>query len=233
MTVSTAIDDGVLVVTLDDGKMNAITHGVLEALHAALDTAKADAKAVCLRGNDRALSAGFDLAVMTGPPEGMRELVTAGAELLMRLYVHPQPTVVAVTGHALAGGALIALACDTRIGAGGPAKIGLNEIAIGLALPEFANELALARLSKRFLTRATIQAEIFDPAGAVAAGYLDRLDAACVDAAVAEARRLGDLPGRAYARTKRSLRQPMVDRVLAGIASDLAGLTVSRSHAPN
>jgi enoyl-CoA hydratase len=219
-------DDGVLVVTLDDGKMNALTHEVLDQLHAALDNAESSAKAVCIRGNDRALSAGFDLAVMTGPVEGMRKLVTAGAELLLRLYVHPQPTVVAVTGHALAGGALLALVCDTAIAADQPSKIGLNEVAIGLALPEFAYEIAAARLSKRYLTRATVQAEIFDPAGALAAGYVDRVEppASCVAAAIAEARRLAELPGRPYARTKRSLRQPLVDRLLAHLATDLDGL---------
>jgi enoyl-CoA hydratase len=226
MTVSAKVDDGVLVVTLDDGKMNAITHEVIDGLHAALDQATADATAFCLKGNDRALSAGFDLAVMTGPPEGMRALVAGGAELLMRLYVHPQPTVVAATGHALAAGALLLLASDTRIAAGGPAKIGLNEVASGMALPEFANELALARLSKLYLTRATVQAEIFDPAGALAAGYLDRIESDCVASAIAEARRLGELHPGAYALTKRSIREPMVDRVRASLARDLEGFAV-------
>lgn len=230
MTVTTTNDDGVLVVALDDGKMNALTHDVVDQLHAALDTAKASAQAVCIRGNDRALSAGFDLAVMTGPVEGMRKLVTAGAELLLRLYVHPQPTVAAVTGHALAGGALLALVCDTRVAADQPSKIGLNEVAIGLALPEFAYELAAARLSKRYLTRAAIQAEIFDVAGALAAGYVDRVEppASCAAVAVAEARRLAEIPGRAYAHTKRSLRQPLVDRLLAGLTADLDGLGLTR-----
>ena len=218
MTVTTTIDDGVAVITLDDGKMNAVSHEVVDGLHAALDQALADAGAVCIRGNDRALSAGFDLKVMgTGDLEAIGKLVNAGGALLMRLFVHPQPTVVAVTGHALAAGALLVLTCDTRIGTEGKAKIGLNETAIGMALPEFAYELASARLSKRYLTRAAVQAEIFDPAGAVAAGYLDRLEADPAAAALAEAKALAQLPVAAYAGTKRSLRQPMVDRVLANL----------------
>lgn len=220
MSVTTTIEDGVAMVTIDDGKMNAVSHEVLDGLHAALDTALAGAGAVCLRGNDRALSAGFDLKVMTGGDvDAMVGLVGAGGRFLMRLFVHPQPTVVAVTGHALAAGALLVLACDTRIGAeGGTAKIGLNETAIGMALPEFAYELASARLSKRHLTRAAVQAEIYDPAGAVAAGYLDRLEPDCMASALAEAARLSQLPVDAYAGTKRSLRQPMVDRVLANLS---------------
>lgn len=218
MTVTTRIEDNVAVVTLDDGKMNAVGHEVLDGLHAALDTALADAGAVCIRGNDRALSAGFDLKVMGGGDvDAIVKLVNGGGELLMRLFVHPQPTVVAVTGHALAAGALLLLACDTRIASPGVAKIGLNETAIGMNLPEFAYELASARLSKRYLTRAAVQAEIFDPAGAVAAGYLDRLEDDCVAAAMTEARALAGLPAAAYAGTKRSLRQPIVDRVLANL----------------
>lgn len=220
MSVTTTIEDGVAVVTLDDGKMNAVSHEVVDGLHAALDRSLADAAAVCIRGNDRALSAGFDLKVMSGGDlAAVGKLVNAGGELLMRLFVHPQPTVVAVTGHALAAGALLVLSCDTRIGAPGAAKIGLNETAIGMSLPEFAYELAAARLSKRYLTRAAVQAEIFDPAGAVDAGYLDRLEDDCVAAAIAEARALATLPVAAYAGTKSSLRQPLADKVLAGLRS--------------
>jgi enoyl-CoA hydratase len=144
----------------------------------------------------------------------------------MRVYGHPQPVVVAVTGHALAAGALLVLSCDTRVGADGPAKIGLNETAIGMTLPVYAFELAQARLTSAHVTRAAVQAEIYDPAGAVAAGYLDRVvpAAECETVAIAEARRLGELPGPAYAGTKRLLRQPLVDRVLASIDADMAGL---------
>src|SRR6476469_9905977 len=105
--VNTTIEDGVAVVRLDDGKMNALSMTVIDGLHAALDRAQSDATAVCIVGNAKALCAGFDLAVMRGGAEAMVELVRAGGQLLMRLYGHPQPTVVAATGHALAAGALL------------------------------------------------------------------------------------------------------------------------------
>ena len=214
--VTTTVEDGVAVVRIDDGKANALSVAVLGQLHEALDAATADATALCIVGNGKALSAGFDLSVMTGGAEGMVELVRSGGELLMRLYAHPQPTVVAVTGHALAAGALLVLACDTRIGADVAAKVGLNEVAIGMTLPVFAIELARDRLSKRYFTRAAIEAEIFSPEGALAAGYLDRVVAAdeCERVAVDEARRLGQLDGRAYAGTKLALRQATIDRVM-------------------
>jgi enoyl-CoA hydratase/carnithine racemase len=213
--VTTTIEDAVAVVRLDDGKVNALSMDVIKQLHEALDKAESEATAVCIVGNAKALSAGFDLSVMRGGVEDMIDLVRTGGRLLMRIYGHPQPTVVAVTGHALAAGALLVLACDTRVGADGPAKIGLNETAIGMTLPEFGVELARDRLSKRYFTRAAVQAEIFSPEGALAAGYLDMVVAAgeCERTAVDEARRLGRLDVNAYGGTKRLLRQETVDRV--------------------
>jgi enoyl-CoA hydratase len=146
----------------------------------------------------------------------------------MRLYLHPQPVVVAVTGHALAAGALLVLVCDVRIGADVPAKIGLNETSIGMPLPQFATELARDRLTPTALVRATLAAEVYDPVGAVRAGYLDRVVPVdeVVAAAIAEASRLSVYRAGAYARTKEVLRRPTVDRVQAGTSANLALFTV-------
>ncbi|MGH9229915.1 MAG: crotonase/enoyl-CoA hydratase family protein [Acidimicrobiales bacterium] len=226
--LTTTIEDGVAVLRFDDGKANVLSHAAIDAFESALDRAQAEARAVCIVGREGKLSAGFDLSIMTGEPEGARQLVTRGAELLVRLYLHPQPVVVAVTGHALAAGALLVLVCDVRIGADVPAKIGLNETSIGMALPQFAVELARDRLSPTALARATLTAEIYDPAGAVRAGYLDRAVPVdeVVDAAIAEANRLSAYRAGAYARTKEVLRRATVDRILAGTAADLALFTV-------
>ena len=221
------IEDGVAVVRLDDGKVNVVSHRLIEGFHAALDRSLAEATAVAVIGREGKLSAGFDLTEMTAGLDRTRALVGAGGRLLMRIFTHPQPVVVAVTGHALAAGALLALSCDTRIGAEGPAKIGLNETAIGMGLPRYALELAQARLSPAHLTRAAVQAEIYGPDGAVEAGYLDRVVPAdaCEATAIEEARRLGALPGSPYAHTKRGLRTAIADRVLAGIDADMERMT--------
>ena len=222
--VQTTIEDGVAVVHLDDGKANAVSHTLIDQLHAALDTASSEATSVAFVGRDGRFSAGFDLSVMTQGADATRGLVKAGGELLMRVYTHPQPTVAAVTGHALAAGALLCLACDTRIGSAGlPAKIGLNETAIGMGLPWYGVRLGEARLSMRYRTRSVLQAEVFDMEGALDAGCLDALVGPdeVVDAAVAEARRLGQLPGGAYAFTKRRLRSALADDVLAGLDADM------------
>jgi enoyl-CoA hydratase/carnithine racemase len=226
--LSTTIEERVAVLHFDDGKANVLSRVAIDAFEAALDRAAVEAGAVCIVGREGKLCAGFDLSVMTGEPDGARDLVSRGAELLMRLYLHPQPVVVAVTGHALAAGALLVLACDVRIGADVPAKIGLNETSIGMPLPQFAVELARDRLTPAAFVRATLAAEIYDPAGAVEAGYLDRVVPAdgVVQAAVAEANRLSAYRAAAYARSKEVLRRATVDRVQAGTAADLALFSV-------
>ncbi|HKE77192.1 MAG TPA: crotonase/enoyl-CoA hydratase family protein [Acidimicrobiales bacterium] len=226
--VTTTVEDGVAVVRFDDGKANVLSYAALNALAAALDRAGADADAVCLVGREGKLSAGFDLAVMTAGPDAARGLVAQGCDLLLRLYEHPQPVVVAVTGHALAAGALLVLACDVRIGADVPAKIGLNETAIGMPLPLFAVALAEDRLARTHLSRATVTAEIYDPAGAVAAGYLDRVVPveAVEGEAIVEARRLAAYSTTAYGQTKQVLRGPTIARVRAGNEADLARFAV-------
>jgi enoyl-CoA hydratase len=213
--LTTTIEDGVAVLRFDDGKANVLSHAAIDAFEAALDRATEEAGAVCIVGREGRLCAGFDLAVMTGEPDGMRQLVSRGAELLMRIYLHPQPVVVAVTGHALAAGALLALACDVRIGAAVPAKIGLNETSIGMPLPQFAAELARDRLTPAAFTRATLAVDV---------GYLDRVVPAdeVEVAAIAEANRLSAYRAGAYARTKEVLRRATVERVRAGTAADLA-----------
>ena len=222
--VQLSITDGVAVVRVDDGKANAISHRVIEQLHAALDTSAREATAVAVLGREGRFSAGFDLSVMREGGDASRDLVRAGGELLVRLFTHPQPTVAAVTGHALAAGAMLALACDTRLGAAGvEAKVGLNETAIGMALPWYGIRLGEARLSVRHRQRAILQAEVYDMGGAVDAGYLDELvDGDVTAASVERARRLGELPARAYAETKRRLRQAVADELLAGLDADMA-----------
>jgi len=224
---TSVLDDGIAVITLDDGKANAVDHGVLERLDAALDRALAEeARAVVIAGREGRFSAGFDLATMTSSVADMQALVMRGAHLFMRLYGFALPTVAACTGHALAGGAILLLSLDHRVGPDAPAKIGLNEVSIGMGLPIFAVELARDRLASGHFGAATMASRLYDPAGAVEAGYLDRVVAAdtVVAEAVAEARRLAELRTGAYVRTKQLVRRRTIDHILATLDDDIASL---------
>ncbi len=216
MTVDVRIEDAIAIVTMDDGKANAISNDLLDALEPALDRAEAEASAVVLAGRPGRFCAGFDLrTVRDAPPAERARLVQRGGRLLHRLYAYPKPLVAAATGHAVALGALILLAADTRIGARGDYKLGLNETAIGLPLPVFGLELARARLRPEQLTAAVIQARLYDPDSAAEVGYLDAVadEAEVVDSAIAVARQLAELPTDAYRATKLSLRDATLDTI--------------------
>lgn len=213
----------VAVVTIDDGRANAFSHEVLDALDAALEAAAGEASAVVVGGRPGRFSAGFDLAVMKAGPKPCRDLVEKGARLMLKAYEYPRPIVTACSGHALAAGAVWLLATDWRIGADVDAKIGLNEVAIGMALPIFAVELARDRLATRHLLDAVAHARIFSPRQAVDAGYLDEVVAAesLAAAALAKAEALAALPDPAYRVTKRSLRRATLRLVRDTLDEDM------------
>jgi enoyl-CoA hydratase/carnithine racemase len=215
--VSQRLEDEVAVIEMDDGKANAISQSMIEAINRALDRAEKEARAIVLSGRAGRFSGGFDLGAMRGGAEQARALVGGGAELALRLYGFSLPVVIACTGHAIAMGAVLLLSADTRLGADGDFKIGLNEVAIGLALPPFALRLAEARLSKRHLVRAALEAEIYAPSQAVDAGFLDRItspEALAVEA-LAEAKRLAALDPAAFHATKIGLRSDTIARIRA------------------
>jgi enoyl-CoA hydratase len=219
--------DTVAVLTLDDGKVNALSHDVVNALHEGLTRAEREAAAVLLIGRPGRLSAGFELGEMKRSDEAAQKMVGAGAELMLRVFTFPRPVVAACTGHALAAGAIMLLAADLRVGAAGNFKIGLNEVSIHITLPVFVMEMARARLSKRYFTRATTQAEVFDPEGAKDAGYLDATVAPekLYDVALEHARRLAVLPSPAFGGTKENERGATVRFIRETLAADLAKLT--------
>lgn len=229
-TVTTTIEDGVAVIRLDDGKANALGHQAIDAIMEGLDQAEQGARAVALIGREGKLSAGFDLATMTAGLDAALPLLQKGAELTFRLLTFPQPTVIGCTGHALAMGAIVCMAGDLRIGQHGPYKIGMNEVAIGMPVPKFALELARDRLAATHFPRAIQLATVFDPEGAVAAGYLDELapegtsvEAAAIDAAG----RLGSgLRSGAFQLTRSIMRDDLVARLRDGLAWDLTTFTV-------
>lgn len=231
--VSSTVVGDVSVITLDDGKANAISFDLLDGLNAALDVALGEAretKAVVVVGREGKFSAGFDLKVMTGDIAGARSLLGGGAELAMRIFEAPVPVVLGVTGHALAMGGILTTTADYRVGAAGSFKIGLNEVAIGMPVPGFAVELTRDRLAKRWFTRCIQHAEIVGPVDAVDAGFLDEVvePSAVLDRSVAVAQRLADtvhpVP---FSVTRRTIRGSVADQLRASLAADLAVFDVA------
>ncbi len=210
-------------ITLDDGKANALGFDMLAQLGAALDEAEQAAKVVVIAGRPGKFSAGFDLSVMSQGGDGMLQLLRAGAQLSRRLLNFPAPVVLAVSGHALAMGALVLLSADYRVGVHGTYKIGLNEVAIGMTLPYFGVELARARLATTHLGPAVELARIYDAAGAVEAGYLDEVvsDEDLLARATELATQFASLNMEAHRQTKARTREQLNTVLQAAIDKEL------------
>ena len=220
--VAYQLEDGIATLTLNNGKVNALSPAVFEALNAALDRAEQDRAVVILTGQPGILSGGYDLKVMTSSPENAMGLVATGSTFSRRLLAHPFPVIVACPGHAIAKGAFLLLSVDYRIGVEGAFHIGLNEVQIGMTMHHAGIELARDRLSKAAFQRSVINGEIFDPQGALEAGFLDKVVApeALTEAARAAALQLQKINMTAHKNTKRKTRKGLLDALDEAIALD-------------
>ena len=221
MTATVKTENGISVITMDDGKANAISLSMLEAVNACLDEAEREGEVLVLTGRPDRFSAGFDLKFMAGAqPEDVRRLVNGGGKLAMRLFTLRMPVIVASTGHAIAMGAFLLLGGDTRISARGAYKVGANETVNGMTLPGFAVEMPRARLNPMYLTEALVQARLYTPDEAVPVGWLDRVvePGELMDAAMQEAGRLKAIANGAYVRNKMLVRQPAIDAITPTLA---------------
>lgn len=227
--VSYELRDRVAIISVDDGKANAVSHRMAADLIDGLDRAEAEAGAVVIAGRPGRFSAGFDLSVMTSSTDAARDLLRAGAEVSLRIHGLRIPVVLASTGHALAMGAILLMAADVRIGARGTYKIGLNEVAIGMPVPRFAIALARTSLATTSMNAALNLATVYDPEGAVVAGYLDELadDGEVVDHAITRAAALAEsLNPTAFATTREYLRGDGLASMHDALAVDLTTFTV-------
>ncbi|WP_336347699.1 crotonase/enoyl-CoA hydratase family protein [Pseudomonas monsensis] len=220
--ISYHLEDGIATLTLNNGKVNAISPDVIAAFNAALDQAVTDRAIVIIIGQPGILSGGYDLKVMTAGPKEAVSLVTAGSTLARRLLSHPFPVIVACPGHAVAKGAFILLSADYRIGVDGPFSIGLNEVQIGMTMHHAGIELARDRLRRSAFHRSVINGEMFDPKSAVDAGFLDKVVAAeeLQGAALAAARQLKKINMTAHKNTKLKVRKALLETLDNAIILD-------------
>lgn len=133
--VTYVLHDTVATVTMDDGKVNALSLSLFEELNSAFDQALSDNAVVALLGRPGVFSAGFDLTVLRGGGPDAIPMLQAGFKLAERMLSFPNPIVVACSGHAIAMGVFLLLSGDYRIGVTGPFQITANEVAIGLTMP--------------------------------------------------------------------------------------------------
>jgi enoyl-CoA hydratase len=220
--VSYQLEDGIATLTLCNGKVNSISPEVIEAFNSALDRAVTDRAIVIITGQPGILSAGYDLKVITSSAQNAIALVAAGSGLARRMLAHPFPIIVACSGHAVAKGAFMLLAADYRIGVTGPFSIGLNEVLIGMTMHHAGIALARDRLTPSALQRAVLNGEMFDPQGALTAGFFDQLVAP--DELLASAQAMAQLMKKinmnAHKHTKLKVRKALLDTLDTAIQLD-------------
>jgi len=168
---------------------------------------------ILVTGDGNAFSAGLNLKEIASLDRaGMERFLVCLEEMVDALYTYPGPTVACVNGHAIAGGCIVAMACDLRIVAADPEiRIGLNETALGLRFPPKIFALVKQRVHAGALDRVLLEAGLYPPDEAKHLGLVDEVAFDVAASARAHVLRLGSHPRETYARTKEQLRSGVLD----------------------
>jgi len=208
--------EAVALVTLEHGKVNLMDLELLRAITKQFEELRqSDAQAVVLTGSGGSFSAGVDLVrVVTGGKAYLRDFLPALLEMLQQVFTFPKPVVAAVNGHAIAGGCVLACACDYRLMAEGSGAVSVAELRVGVPFPSLPLEIVRMTVPPQHLRKVILRAENFSPAQAVDVGLIDEVVApdSLLDSAVKVAAGLAAVPANAFAVTKRLINQPALDR---------------------
>ncbi len=205
----------VTVLRMARGKGNALNSDFVGALCDALDRLDGGtARAAVLTGQGSVFSAGVDLPTLAaGGAEYVRQFVPQLGRAFEQLATFPKPLVAAVNGHAIAGGAIIVLACDQRLLARGTARVGLTEIRVGVEFPAWALELARFATPPQHFPTLICTGRTWPAEEALARGLVDELvePERLLERACAVAEELAAIPSSVFAATKLAVRRPMIE----------------------
>lgn len=222
-TVHYSLAHQVATVSIDDGKRNALSPGVLAEIYQAFDRAEADRATVIITGRESVFSAGFDLNVMKRGGIDALRMLRAGYALPARIMAYPYPVIAACNGHSLAMGVFMMLSADYVLGTRGEFRIAANEVAIGLPMPRVAAAVLRNRLVPAAFQRAVTLSEYFEPETALRAGFFDRL--ADSGMLLADAQRCAEefqkLDDYAHTKSKRRIRAALIRRLRRSVPLDL------------
>ena len=225
--VTYALTDGIAVITMDDGKANAVSLTLQAGINDALDQAEKDGVPVILTGRPGILSAGFDLKTLAASGQPAVDMLNGGLELAIRLLTFPTPVIAACSGHAIAMGVFLLESCDYRIGIKGNYRYSANEVAIGMTMPFSTIEILRHRVTPAALSRSVLLAEAFTPENAVETGFLDLIvdESALMETAMNTAKSFLALSMDAHNHSKKRLRAELISAMRDGLAKDHAGWT--------
>lgn len=218
----------VTILRMQRGRGNALNLELLEAMNEALATIEnSSARAAIITGQGTVFGAGVDLPeLVAGGEPYVRKFVPFMVKVFERLATFPKPVVAAVNGHAIAGGAIIMLACDQRLLARGTARIGLTEIQVGVPFPSWALEVARFTTPPQHFATLICTGRTWSPDEALARGLVDevlepeRLDGRALEVA----KELGAMSPATFTETKLAIRRPMIEAARRNAPGDAAVL---------
>jgi enoyl-CoA hydratase len=205
-----------VVLRLQHGKVNALDVDLLTALADEVGDLTGDAPPLVLAGAASSFSAGVDLRqVAQGGKRYAERLLPALSRAFVTLFTYPGPLVAAVNGHALAGGCIIACACDRRLMAEGTGTIGVTELLVGVPFPTSALEILRFTVGDGRAQDLALTGRRLQPAEALALGLVDEVVPAVEveERALVAARQFGAVPPEVFRITKRQLRRETVARI--------------------
>ena len=208
------------VIRMDDGKANAMDAAFFAGLDRAMDEAEASGcRGLVFAGRPGFFSGGLNVKTLpTLDPGQLKELHRSFAHTMARAALLPVPTAAACAGHAVAGGFILALACDLRLVEDGPFRLQMNEVLIGIALPSWVLAITQPVVPPQRQAEVLLHGKAYAPREAVAAGFFDELVMPGSDLVARAKERLAPLASvdpQAYALSKRRMRGPAIERALA------------------
>ncbi|MEE8142523.1 MAG: enoyl-CoA hydratase/isomerase family protein [Planctomycetota bacterium] len=211
--------DGVAVLQLAHGKVNAMDVVLLESLNRMLqELEESPARALVVTGSGSIFCAGVDLfKVLDGGPSYLQVFLPVLKETLERVFFYPKPLVAAINGHAIAGGCILACACDARFMSDGPGKIGAPELRVGVPFPALGLEMLRFALPPQYFQEVIYLGRSYAPQQALERGIIDEIvqQNELLEKACQAANELAALPPVAFRHTKEQLRQPVRDFLTA------------------
>jgi enoyl-CoA hydratase len=224
--ISLRFEDSIAIIKLEDGKANTMTPAFFGELNEALDQIEASGKKMLIiEGRKGFFSGGLDLKLMsTIGPDELIKLVETFAKTLLRIFLYPIPTMAACTGHAVAGGAMLAFACDRRFAVDGPYRFQVNETQIGIPLPYWMLLLGSSAVPSRWQVETLLHARVFSLSEAFDKGIFDSLvseDTDIVSHIKESAKNIMNLNLSAYALSKKRMRESKVKQVLELLKDEL------------
>ncbi len=217
-TTIVTVDDGIATLTLAHGKVNSINETLVDDLDKSLDRIEQDenVRAVILTGREKFFSFGFDVPeLLTLSREDLVRFFTKHTALLARLFMFDRPIVAAINGHATAGGCMLITPCDYRIIASGKARVGLNEINLGVAVFGGSAEMLRYCVGNRNAERILNEGTLYTVDQARELGLVDQVvePEELTTTATAKAKELGNKPKAAYRAIRKLTRGAIAERI--------------------